>query len=56
MSMENHFLKLPHGLFSFIFKTHPPTPSLNSKGRGAAFYLLKDFTLPLLFKGRVGMG
>ena len=32
--------------------THPPTPSLQSNGRGVTCYMLVGFTLPLLFKGR----
>ena len=31
-------------------------PSLKSKGRGVSGYILADFTLLLLFKGRAGMG
>ena len=43
--------------------THPPGPPINrgrlsllSKGRGVTGYILVAFTLPLLFKGRVGKG
>jgi hypothetical protein len=36
--------------------THPPASSLLSKGRGVTDYILVAFTLPLLFKGRVGKG
>jgi hypothetical protein len=37
-----------------FYETHPP--SLNSKGRGVTDYILEILTLPLLFKGRAGMG
>ena len=37
-------------------ETHPPSPSLKAKGRGVINYCKTNYTLPLLFKGRVGVG
>jgi hypothetical protein len=55
-SLPESTLLNPVSLLFMVFLTHPRTPSLKSKGRGVIRYILVDFTLPLLFKGRDWVG
>jgi len=53
---KGSYLKSKRNSNSELFLTHPPSPSLKTKGRGVIYYNTAIYALPLLLKGRVGEG